>query len=76
MEKEIRILAIERYLKGESPKSIYTELGCSKYWFFKWFKRYQTGDKNWYKDKSKAPRTSPTAISKIDKQRIIAETFA
>jgi putative transposase len=72
MEQKNRILAIERYLKGEYPKSIYTELGRSKYWFFKWLKRYQTGDKNWYKDKSKAPRTSPTAISKIDQQRIVS----
>ena len=34
--------AIERYLKGESPKSIYTRtLKRSKNWFFKWLKRYK-----------------------------------
>jgi hypothetical protein len=72
MEQEIRKKAIERYLKGESPKSIYTNLGRSRYWFFKWIKRYKTGDAGWYKDKSKAPKSSPTAIDKIDRQRIVA----
>ena len=72
MEQENRKKAIERYVKGESPKSIYTDLGRSRYWFFKWLKRYKTGDAGWYKDKSKAPKSSPTAINKIDKQRIVA----
>lgn len=72
MEQEIRKNAIERYLKGESPKSIYTNLGRSRYWFFKWIKRYKTGAAGWYKDKSKAPKTSPTKIDKTDRQRIIA----
>lgn len=72
MEQETRKKAIERYVKGESPKSIYTDLGRSRYWFFKWLKRYKTGDAGWYKDQSKAPKSSPTAINKIDKQRIVA----
>ena len=29
MEKELRKSAIERYLKGESPKAIYTDIGRS-----------------------------------------------
>ncbi len=49
MEQELRKIAIKRYLKGESPKSIYTDLGRSKYWFFKWLKRFKIGDQNWYK---------------------------
>lgn len=72
MEQKIRKQAIERYIKGESPKSIYTDLKRSKNWFFKWLRRYKTGDANWCKDKSKAPKCSPTAINQIDKQRIVA----
>ena len=68
MEQDLRKLAIERHIKGESPKSIYTDLNRSKNWFFKWLKRYQTGDPNWYKSKSKAPKRSPTAISKGEKK--------
>jgi len=71
MESELRKKAIDRYLTGETPKSIYKELNRSKEWFFKWLKRYQTGDKDWYKERSKAPHNSPTKISDIDRQRII-----
>lgn len=71
LETEIRRKAIQRYLKGEKPKSIYTDLSRSKKWFFKWLRRYQTGQKDWYKDQSKAPQNSPTRIPEIEKQRII-----
>jgi hypothetical protein len=72
MEEAIRIQAIERHQKGESPKAIYTDLGRSKNWFFKWLKRFQTGDPHWYKDQSRAPKARPTAISEVDRQRIVS----
>jgi transposase len=72
MEQEQRKKAINRYLEGEAPKTIYTDLKRSKYWFFKWLKRYQTGDSEWYKDKSRAPMNRPTQLSEIEKQRIIS----
>ena len=72
MEQELRKKAIKRYLQGETPKSIYSDLGLSKNWFFKWLKRYQSGDPDWYKDQSRAPSTRPTALSEIDKQQIIS----
>jgi len=72
MEQDLRQKAINLYLKGGAPKSIYSELNRSKNWFFKWLKRYQTGDPDWYKDKSRAPKKKPTTISEIDRQRIIS----
>lgn len=72
MEQKLRQNIIKRYLKGESPKYIYTDLKRSKEWFFKWLKRYQTGDPQWYKDKSKAPINRPAKLSEINKQRIIS----
>ena len=72
MEQELRKTAIKRYLKGELPKSIYTDLARSKNWFFKWLKRYRSGEPDWYKDRSKAPLRHPTEISTIEKQRIIS----
>jgi len=72
MEQDLRETAIERYLKGELPKSIYTDLKRSRNWFFKWLKRYQTGDPDWCKDRSRAPKRQPTAISEIERQRIIS----
>ena len=71
METEIRKNAIQRYLDGEKPKSIYSDLNRSKKWFFKWLKRYQGGHKDWYKDQPKAPKKIPRRISETDKQRII-----
>lgn len=71
METEIRETAIQRYLDGEKPKSIYSDLNRSKKWFFKWLKRYLGGQKDWYKDQPKAPKKSPRRISGTDKQRII-----
>ena len=72
MEQDFRKRAINLYLKGVKPKSIYSELNRSKNWFFKWLKRYQTGDPDWYKDKSRAPKRQPTAVSKVDRERIIS----
>jgi len=54
-----RILAMERYHGGERPKAIYTSLGHSRYWFYKWLKRCDIKDPQWFKDKSKRPLTSP-----------------
>ena len=71
METELRKKAIQRYVQGDKPKAIYTDLKRSKKWFFKWLQRYQTGEKNWYRDQSRAPKNSPKRISGTDKQRII-----
>ena len=72
MEQDLRKKTISLYLKGATPKSIYSELNRSKNWFFKWLKRYQTGEPDWYKDKSRAPQKQPAALSEIDRQRIIS----
>ena len=71
METELRKKAIQRYIQGEKPKAIYTDLKRSKKWFFKWLQRFQTGEKDWYKDQSRAPKNSPRRISDTDRQRII-----
>ncbi|MCP4553711.1 MAG: helix-turn-helix domain-containing protein [Bacteroidetes bacterium] len=71
MDEQIRKTAITRYLAGESPKTIYTDLKQSKKWFFKWLKRYKSGEKNWYKDKSRAPKKRPKQIADDQRQRII-----
>jgi putative transposase len=72
MEQEIRKKAIVRYLNGESAKDIYTELKRSERWFFKWLKRFKTGDLHWYKDRSRAPLTRPSKISEKKRQLIIS----
>lgn len=72
MEQELRKKAISRYLQGEAPKAIYTDLKRSKYWFFKWLKRYKTGESDWFKDKSRAALQRPTQISETERQLIVS----
>ena len=57
MQQDLRKKAITLYLKGESPKSIYSQLNRSKKGFFKWLRLYQTGGPDGYKDKSRAPKS-------------------
>lgn len=72
MEEEIRKTAITRYLlNGESPKGIYTSLNRTKPWFFKWLKRYQSGDAEWYKDRSRAPLSRSQETNQREKDFIL-----
>ena len=71
MEEEIRKAAIMEYLKETSPKEIYTKLHRSKKWFFKWLKRYQTGDVEWYKEYSGAPKSQAKETPREQKELIL-----
>ncbi len=72
MEEEIRKTAIQRHIiGGESPKAIYKSLNRSKKWFFKWLNRYRSGAADWYKEESRAPKTSPSVIAHEARERII-----
>lgn len=71
MEKGLRKEVIERYLKGESPKTIYNDLGRSKNWFLKWLKRYQNGDPKWFVDQSRATLNRLQAISSTVRKGIV-----
>ena len=70
-DKQLRKIAVQRYLNGEKPKQIYTSLNRSKKWFFKWLKRFQSGQPGWNKNQSRRPRNCPNKLASIDKQRII-----
>jgi len=72
MEEELRQTAINRHIQGgESPKDVYTSLNRSKKWFFKWLIRYQTGAPDWFKERSRAPKTKPSEIDVESKERIL-----
>lgn len=57
-EKE-RILAVERYLAGECPQSIYTSLGRSKSWLYKWIERFEEDREDWCHEFSRQPLSCP-----------------
>lgn len=58
-EEQDRQRAIQRYLRGEGPASIYGSLGYSHRWFFKWLQRYQGGSAEWFQEHSRRPASSP-----------------
>jgi len=84
MEEETRKTAILRYMvDGEPPKDIYTSLHRSKKWFFKWLKRFQSGDSHWYEGQSRAPLIKIRETGQREKgliistrQRLESEPFA
>jgi len=46
-----RIAAIERASAGEDHQSIWTSLGQSRSWFYKWLQRFHEGGGDWFCDR-------------------------
>jgi transposase InsO family protein len=57
--KHHRILAVQRFKNGENPESICTSLGKSKFWLYKWVKRYTEDEASWCEERSRRPLASP-----------------
>jgi putative transposase len=57
--KQHRTLAVQRFKSGESPESICTSLGKSKFWLYKWVKRSNEDDDSWCEDRSRRPLMTP-----------------
>lgn len=71
-EERLRVEAINRYLAGESPSSISKSINRSNYWFFKWLSRFKSGDENWYKSLSRAPKNPHRSTDQKLEDLIIA----
>jgi transposase-like protein len=52
--------AIERYLAGDPIETICREMSCSKSWLYKWKNRYEASTPNWFQERSRRPRSTPT----------------
>ena len=70
-EYETRVVAIRRYLEGEPPVKIYTSLGRSPVWFFKWRNRYDRYGLDGLHDLSKAPHHQPHHTPEAVEQAIV-----
>jgi len=57
--KRYRILAVQRFKAGESPEAICVSLGKSKFWLYKWVKRYNKDNPLWFVDHSRRPHSTP-----------------
>lgn len=70
-DKKIRESAIQRYERGEPPRIIYASLNRTKQWFFKWLKRFKSGEPDWANELSRKPHHSPKKIDQIMEQAVI-----
>jgi transposase InsO family protein len=73
-----RLVAIRRYLAGEPAISIYTDLGRSPTWFYKWRARYDQKGIEGLHDISRAPKhhahkTTDTLETAIVRLRLLRE---
>lgn len=59
-ERERRIDAIKRFLRGERVSAICRLLDRSRRWFYYWLRRYVADDPTWAQAKSSAPHRRPT----------------
>lgn len=71
--EQLRQEAIRRYKLGEKPQSIWTSLGRSKQWFFKWLRRFKEGSSDWYKTRSRQPQSVPLRTPR-EIEKIIIDT--
>ena len=69
--KDTRLEAIKRFLANERPVVIYTSLGKSKAWFFKWLARYKQYGVEGLQDQSKAPNFSPNKTAEDIEKLIV-----
>jgi putative transposase len=56
IEEQERIEAVNRYIMGEKPSNICRDTNRPEKWLFKWVKRFKTGDDEWYRSQSRAPK--------------------
>jgi len=64
--------AVERYQDGESASAICASLHRSREWFYKWLRRFQSGETDWYRDRSRRPHQSSASTSAEIEQAVIA----
>jgi transposase len=80
-ETEIRRQAVKLLLSGESPTAICALLNRTKPWLYKWLKRYQSGESDWFKGLSHRPKHHPKQTSKhiervvINIRKNLVQTF-
>jgi hypothetical protein len=76
-KEQLRIKAIELHSNKWKVTEICKVLNCSRKWFYKWLKRYQTyltghsNNSQWYLEKSRRPKTREKKIDSHTEQLII-----
>lgn len=75
-KEELRVKAIELYNADWKVTDICKSLNCSRRWFYKWLKRYQSKSENseqWFKEQSREPKTKKKKID-LEIEHLVLET--
>jgi putative transposase len=67
-----RIDAIRHYLQGKPASAICRALGRTRYWLYKWLKRYDPANPAWAHDQPRAPRRVASKTPE-DVERLVCE---
>ena len=70
-KEEQRKKAIALYKNKWNVKEICLALKCSRNWFYKWQKRYQSKQAKWYEEQSRSPKKVHNRRSKETEEKII-----
>jgi hypothetical protein len=69
-EKKRRQEAIRLYELGNTVTKICDQLQVSRPWFYKWLKRFQSGEENWFCEHSRRPHRIANKTS-LEQERVV-----
>ena len=70
-KEQLRTRAIELFNNKWDVSEICKSLNCSRRWFYKWLKRYQSNESQWFIEKSRKPKTTKQKIDKTTEALVI-----
>ena len=70
-EEQIRKDAMKLHLEGTSISDVCSQLNRSRPWFYKWLRRYQGGDSEWYQERSRAPKQLTNKTPKKTEEQVL-----
>lgn len=73
IKEQLRKRAMELYNSSWNITEICKTLNCSRKWFYKWLKRYQSNEPKWYIEKSRRPKTKKKKTD-FKTEQLILET--
>lgn len=57
---------------GDKPADICRDTNRSKKWLFKWANRFKTGDEEWYRSRSRAPKSQGKETCKEIERAVVS----
>jgi putative transposase len=71
-EEKVRQEGLRLHLNGMPVIEVCRQLGRSRDWFYKWKARFDAGESEWFKDRSRAPKTTVNKTSAETEKLVLA----